>query len=283
MKFTIKTAICGILMLSAVLCACEQAPAKTSENLPAPTEMTVTVLNTGESDAILLSADGYTVLVDAADRDDAGTIADAVKASGGKRIDCLILTHYDKDHIGAVPSLLRSMKIGEIIGANYHSSSGEYEELSAYISSRNVKWTRLTQDETRNFGAMQITMLAPDKQKYSDENNYSIVLTVHYGDTSLLLLGDAMKDRLEEIEGAISGHYDLIKLPHHGEYNKTIERIVKAATPDYAVNCVGEAGHVEAKLRSLLARNKIESLCNCEGDIVLTTDGNNLTVTQKKQ
>lgn len=269
-----------LAVLSLLSCGEEPPATSASSDLPEPTELTLKLLSTGNSDAILLFADGYTILCDTADRDDYTAISQCLNEAGVSRIDCMILTHYDKDHIGSAASLLRDYKVTEILGPNYHSTVNEYEELNTYAASREIPWRRIKEDETLTFGALCIDILAPDKRTYADENNYSLILSLRYGSSSLLLCGDAMKERLNEAIPSLARHYDFIKLPHHGEHNKAVESLIKNCTPDYAVSCVAYASEVEAKLTSLLARNKVTAFVSCDGDLTVVTDGTTLMAVQ---
>ena len=277
----LKRIICYTLLLLTLFAAvgCENFTGDTSsEILPEPTEMKMEVLSTGDSDCILISADGYTILCDLADRDDYELIEAKLREWDVKKIDCIYLTHYDKDHIGSAGAIFRDFEIGEIVGPNYQSKTSEYAELMTYIKSRKMELRRLTAAERKNYGALSVTVNVPSKQYYADENDYSLILTLRYGDTAFLLCGDAMKERLTEALPAVGGHYDLVKLPHHGEYNKAVESLIKSATPGYAVSCVASEGEVEAKLVSLLSRYGVKSFFTCEGGVSVVSDGKTLAV-----
>ena len=270
---------CVLLLLTLLTVGCENNTGDPSSAvLPAPTEMKLEILSTGDSDCILVSADGYTILCDLADRDDYELIEAKLREWDVKKIDCIYLTHYDKDHIGSVSAILRDFKVDEIVGPDYQSKTSEYAELMTYIKSRKMELRRLTASERRNFGALSVEVNVPSKQYYGDENDYSLILSLHYGDTAFLLCGDAMKERLTEALPAVGGHYDLVKLPHHGEYNKAVESLIKSATPGYAVSCVASKSEAEAKLVSLLSRYKVESFLTCEGGVTVVSDGKKLTV-----
>lgn len=270
---------CVLLLLTLLAVGCENNTGDPSSAvLPAPTEMKLEILSTGDSDCILISADGYTILCDLADRDDYELIEAKLREWDVKKIDCIYLTHYDKDHIGSVSAILRDFKVDEIVGPNYQSKTSEYAELMTYIKSRKMELRRLTASERKNYGALSVEVNAPSKQYYADENDYSLILTLRYGDISFLLCGDAMKERLTEALPALGGHYDLVKLPHHGEYNKAVESLIKSVTPAYAVSCVASKGEVEAKLVSLLSRYGVKNYATSEGGVSIVSDGKTLSV-----
>ena len=89
---TALLALCALLSL----CACGAAAPETDGGT-----FSLEILDTGKSDCIIVCMDGVTVVNDAADEDDFDSICAALERRGVQRIDYLILSHYDKDHIGS--------------------------------------------------------------------------------------------------------------------------------------------------------------------------------------
>ena len=103
-------ALCTLL----ALCACGAA-------VPGPENgvFSLDILNSGKSDCIIVCMDGVTVVNDAADEDDFDAICAALDRRGVQRIDYLILSHYDKDHIGSAAALVQAYPVGQILGPDY--------------------------------------------------------------------------------------------------------------------------------------------------------------------
>ena len=76
-----------------------------------------------KSDCIIVCMDGVTVVNDAADEDDFDSICAALERRGVQRIDYLVLSHYDKDHIGSAAALVRAYPVGQILGPDYEENS----------------------------------------------------------------------------------------------------------------------------------------------------------------
>lgn len=93
-----KRCLAALLLLCALLslCACGAAAPETDGGT-----FSLDILDTGKSDCIIVCMDGVTVVNDAADEDDFDSICAALERRGVQRIDYLILSHYDKDHIGS--------------------------------------------------------------------------------------------------------------------------------------------------------------------------------------
>ena len=93
-----KRWLAALLVLCALLslCACGAAAPETDGGT-----FSLDILDTGKSDCIIVCMDGVTVVNDAADEDDFDSICAALERRGVQRIDYLVLSHYDKDHIGS--------------------------------------------------------------------------------------------------------------------------------------------------------------------------------------
>ena len=108
-----KRCLAALLALCALLslCACGAAAPETDGGT-----FSLDILDTGKSDCIIVCMDGVTVVNDAADEDDFDSICAALERRGVQRIDYLVLSHYDKDHIGSAAALVRAYPVGQILG-----------------------------------------------------------------------------------------------------------------------------------------------------------------------
>jgi len=249
------------------------AAAKETEHAP----FTVDFLSTGKSDCAVIRMDGLVILSDAADTDDYETISRCLKSYGISRIDYMILSHYDKDHIGAAAALVRNYTVGMVLCPNYREYSDEYYALEEAVAASAAEMRVLTEDyriETKNGSVLA----DPPDVDYGDDNNNSLITTVTYRDCRMLFLGDAMKKRLEEFEGVMEERYDLIKLPHHGDSNKPLLRILKAARPAWAVEMVSPAEIVEPELLQRLQELNVTLFRTSDGPVHAEWTEEGLTV-----
>lgn len=149
-------------------------------------------LDTGKSDCVLIRMDGLVIVSDTADWDDFSQIDSQLKKYGVTRIDYMILSHYDKDHIGSAARLVEEYPVGLIVGPDYTEFSEPYAALEAAAAEAGVEWVRLTEDwrlETEN-GCI---LLDPPDTDYGDDNNNSLITTIWYGEDSFSLWGTPRK------------------------------------------------------------------------------------------
>ena len=266
-------ALCALLSL----CACGAA----GQNEKDSSTFSLDILDTGKSDCIIVCMDGVTIVNDAADEDDLDSIRAALKRRGVQRIDYLILSHYDKDHIGSAAALVRAYPVGQIVGADYEEESVYLTLLERAAEDGGVPFLRLTEDLTIETENGSVTVDPPDID-YGDDNNNSLITTVTWRGKSFLLPGDAKKNRLNELLGVALDSYELIKLPHHGDSNKPLLKLIAQTAPRYAVATVSPAEEIEDKLLAALAAAGTEVFRTDGGTVsVEWTDGNFAIVQEK--
>lgn len=239
------------------------------------------ILDTGKSDCIIVCMDGVTVVNDAADEDDFNAICAALERRGVQRIDYLVLSHYDKDHIGSAAALVRAYPVGQIVGADYEEESMYLTLLERAAEESGTPFLRLTEDLTVETENGSITIDPPDID-YGDDNNNSLVTTVTWRGKSFLLPGDAKKNRLNELLGVALESYELIKLPHHGDSNKPLVKLIAQTQPRYAVATVSPAEEVESKLLAALAAAGTEVFRTDGGTVSVEWTGTGFAVIQTK-
>lgn len=232
-------------------------------------------LDTGKSDCILIRMDDKVIMCDTADDDDYMKITSVMKSNGIDKIDCMILTHFDKDHIGSSGALIRNFDVGTVYAPEASANSDEYKKLTSALTLRNMELTYLTENTefaTEN-GAVRI--YAPFEESYDDDNSYSLITEIEYKGSVMLLTGDATKQRLSEFLSAETADgYDVIKLPHHGEYTKSLLALLSRAQAKYGiVTCDESKSTVEGKLEKAAAQYELELLFTFDGDIIFEHDG----------
>ena len=81
----------------------------------------------GKADAMLLYTDNSAVLIDTGRKGFGKEILAYLEAEGISSLDKMIITHFDKDHVGGAAKLLHNIPIGEVLQSNYPKESEEYE------------------------------------------------------------------------------------------------------------------------------------------------------------
>lgn len=243
--------------------------------------LTMTFLDTGKSDCIIIEAGESVVVNDAADADDAEAICAFLDERGKTRIAYLILSHFDKDHIGSAADLVSRYEVECVLMPDYEEDSEAYLALMQALKETDTAYERLKKDVSFSVEGVSFYVGAPRESVYENDNNYSLITCVTNEKTRFLLMGDAKKVRTGEFleSEAAKGRYDLIKMPHHGDYTKNLETLFATARPRYAVLTADpERLRVEEETMSLLKAYGCEAYYTDEGPVTAVSDGEEVRV-----
>ena len=111
--------------------------------------MEVAVFGIGRSDAILIKTENHAVMIDTGERQHGLQIADYILGHGISRIDYLIITHFDSDHVGGAYVIINSVDVGAVIVPNYRRETNHVARFEAAMRDAALVATILT--ETMRF------------------------------------------------------------------------------------------------------------------------------------
>ena len=248
-----------------------------------PDLLRMTFLDTGKSDCIVVEAGERVVVNDAADEDDQEMICAFLDSLQTQRIEYLILSHFDKDHIGSAAKLLRRYEVGCVLMPDYQEDSEPYLALMEALQETGTESRRLRESYQFSLEKVAFYVDAPKETAYENDNNYSLITCVTCNRNEILLMGDAQKQRTEEFleSSHLPQNCDLIKMPHHGDYNKRLRDLFTKVQPKYAVLTAGaERSRVEEETLALLEACRCSARYTDEGTVTVTSDGVNLQVWQ---
>ena len=92
--------------------------------------VTVTFYDMGKADAALITAeDGSRILIDAGTNKGGKKLAERFAEEGIERLDAMIITHFDKDHVGGADKILESVSVARVIVPQYEKESKQYAQF----------------------------------------------------------------------------------------------------------------------------------------------------------
>lgn len=265
--------ILSILLCLAVLTGC--APSSESG-------MDIYTFSIGKADCSLLSFDGLNVLIDAGEEDDGADIVKKLKALQVEKLDLVILTHFDKDHIGGFPAVSAAIPIERVILPDYVRDSKQYEAMADALEKKSIPAERLTDDVSFQLGQASFLVWAASKEydpEKGNDNQLSLVTSITYGQTRLLFMADAEGGWLKDLcyQGYELG-CDVIKFPCHGKWQKNVPALLALSLPQYAIVTDSDKNPAAVETLDALGTLDITTLRTIDGDIHLFTDGKKVTV-----
>lgn len=239
----------------------------------------LTVLKVGKADAIVLQSSGYVILIDTGEDEDSREILDFLKKRKISRLDAMIVTHYDKDHVGGADGVLQAMDVQVLYDANYEADSDDYREYLAAIAACGVDRVRVTAPLTLAFGQLTLRLL-PTLLDTDSDNDNSLVLCASDGLHTFLFAADAEEARTDELLAEGIGHHDVLKLPHHGRYKENLAALLDAVSPEFALITDSDKNPAAEETLRLLEDRGIDTYQTREGPISVLSGKGGITVRQ---
>ena len=270
----------------------------------------VEFLDVGQGDSALVTApDGTTILIDGGgqpslswtnndsevgeprfERDTRSVgervVSEYLWSRGLDRVDYLIATHADADHIDGLNDIARNFKVRAAIVARVPMGDREFAKFAQTLNTAGVPLAIVGNGDVIQLGNVLIDVLWPTPVHAANlpsRNNDSIVLRIRFGERSFLFTADIEKEtEAGLVKTGIDLHTDVLKVAHHGSKTSSTEQFVAAARPTIAIISVGRHsmfGHPHKEVVERWRAAGAEVLTTGEkGTISIVTDGSDLRV-----
>ena len=250
------------------------------------------MLNVGQGDSLFVeSPTGTQILIDGGPARKVISQLNRIMSPFDKEIDAFIITNPDQDHIGGFLDVLKIYKVGRVFEPGTLNDSKTFQNLKTEIKNKNIpnilakKGMRLDMG-----GGVVIDILFPDREVSAwATNDGSVVARLTYGQTSVLLAGDATTKTEKIILGENSKAVlksVVLKVGHHGSRTSTSAEFVKAVSPDYAMISNGQNnkyGHPHQDTLDILAQFGAKIFrTDLLGAVIMKSDGEKETFLFKK-
>ncbi len=246
------------------------------------TILTINCFDVGKGDAFLLTTKNSAVMIDTGYKENGEDLAKAVKASGHDRLDMLIISHFDKDHVGGASKVVKNIPIDRILTTRVTNDNKRTTKFLEALEKQNKTQEVVSTDTEIILDNVTYSISAPEKPSYgeSEDNNSSLLVKATLGDTSMLFTGDAEDPRLSEIIEKTDLTSTVLKLPHHGSYFLLLPDLIEKVNPRYAVITSSYDKPEDDATNTLLKSKGITPYYTKEGDITITLTGEEIGVSQ---
>ncbi|EJU24513.1 metallo-beta-lactamase domain protein [Peptoanaerobacter stomatis] len=277
-KINLKQKIIIILLLTSLIYTLYQ---KLQDIYNPSTTLQVHFIDVGQGDStLIITPDKKTVLIDAGDEQHSSRTTGYIKSQGIDKLDLVIATHPDADHIGGMDKVIKNFDIGMFSMPLVSKDTKQYKEIKKELKNKKLKNKPLYTGDGLSIGKdVKLQILSPQKNKtYSDTNEYSIVARLLYKEVSFLFMADAtMENEIAIINDFDDIRADVLKLGHHGSSTSTSDYFLGKVNPSIGVISCGKNnkyGHPHKEVMNLLEKYNIMIFRTDEqGSIVLYSDG----------
>ena len=237
--------------------------------------------NAGKADAILLSKNDKHIMIDTGEESLSKEILNYLNKKNITKIDYLIITHFDKDHVGSASKIIDNLEIGEVLESNYPKNSDYYNNYKKSLENKNIEAKVINGNYEINLDDISLVVNGPDHiYDKNESNNSSLIVSVTYKDNKFLFMGDAENARIEDFLSINDETYDFLKVPYHGNYLKKLDDLFKTKGFKYAVITSSIQKMEDTKTIDLLNKYNVKYYLTRQGDIDILSDGKNIKIKQ---
>jgi len=260
-------------------------------NLSSVSDLQVIFFDVGQGDSIFIETpQNHQIIIDSGP--DNKTLLEKVSSVmpyWDKTIDLIILTHTDSDHISGFFELLDNYVVENILWSGVSGDSSKSKKWEEMIALEEANIIYSNNIDKIILGNVVMDIISPDDyiiEKYvKNANDISVVSKMTYKDSSFLFVGD-ITNKVEKEIADEDIFADVLKVSHHGSRHSTYEEFLNMVDPLIAVIQVGKNsyGHPTDDVLTRLSNFGIKVLRNdVDGDIKISTDGNNYKIITNKK
>ena len=259
-----------------------------------PTGLTVTFLDVGQGDGIVLRSASHVILVDCGSSQQKSVgekvLMPYLRSQGVTHVDLAVMTHGDQDHINGIRYLLEHPESGIRLGGLMMPKAGNdeiYGKMAELAKKQEIPvYYASAGDRIENIAGkgVYIECLSPDGEaEFSDRNEESLVFRVTYDRFSMMLTGDMEAGGEENlVESGVLSPVTVLKAGHHGSATSSGENFLEKLSPEITVLSYGRKnryGHPAKEVKERLGNIGSEILeTGISGAVMIETDGKKMKV-----
>ncbi len=303
MKADKRLLVALLVGIVAVTCVTAGCTSNTSPSSPTPTvhasgtlplisqvtgaNLTMTAIDVGQGDALILTfPHNESMLIDGGEEDKGATVVAYLHSAGVTRLNGVVATHPDSDHIGGLLAVLKTVPVDHVYDLGLPKTSDVYGEFLQLIAQKNISYSKSRAGDSIAVDpdtiVSVINPLPSTPTTDAPDNDHSIVIKATYQRISYLLTGDAESPAEARMISMYNCSAYVLKVGHHGSRAASSAAFLKAVMPRVAVISVGannSYGHPAPQvLARLAAVNATVYRTDTQGTIVVTTNGQTVDV-----
>ena len=218
-----------------------------------PRDLKINFVDVGQGDStFIITPKNKTILIDGGGSNtgsfDVGenTLLPYILDKGYNKIDLMIISHFDSDHVGGLLTILEEIKVEKVLIAKQEEQSENYKRFLNIVKEKNIPVIVGKRGDKINIEKdLYLDILFPESEQIEENviNNNSLVFNIHYNNFSMLFTGDIeeiAEKRIIEITNKSKLKADIIKIPHHGSKTSSTRELLEIVLPKIALIGVGK-------------------------------------------
>lgn len=309
--------ICGLILCCTVLLTgCSQGGGQSSDTATnskaeAKGQLTISMLDIGQGDAVLIQTGAKNILIDTGDdkyyedgkkgKENTQLLTELQKLKID-HIDTLVMTHAHADHIGKADKVIAQYGVKELVYNGIPSTSKYFINALKAAKANGTQQVKVKAGDVLDFGnGVSFEIVSPSQRmidedtaaikakKKVDVNNESVVGRLTFGNFAMLFTGDA-EGPVEKDMAASYGKKlkcQVLKAGHHGSKTSSTAEFLKLVQPESVVMSLGvnnQYGHPHEALLNRLQKQGIKNIyrTDANGTITIVSDGSSYSITTEK-
>ena len=309
--------ICGLILCCTVLLTgCGQGGGQSSDTATnskaeAKGQLTISMLDIGQGDAVLIQTGAKNILIDTGDdkyyedgkkgKENTQLLTELQKLKID-HIDTLVMTHAHADHIGKADKVIAQYGVKELVYNGIPSTSKYFINALKAAKANGAQQVKVKAGDVLDFGnGVSFEIVSPSQslidedtaaikaKKKVDVNNESVVGRLTFGNFAMLFSGDA-EGPVEKDMAASYGKKlkcQVLKAGHHGSKTSSTAEFLKLVQPESVVMSLGvnnQYGHPHEALLNRLQKQGVKNIyrTDANGTITIVSDGSSYSITTEK-
>lgn len=223
------------------------------------------MIDVGQGDSILFVSNNNSMLLDTGgsinsslDKWSVGDdLVTFLRSKGIRRIDTILISHGDMDHIGEYFKIVKYFKVDNVYLNSNQLNSIEKRVVTDSLNN-NINIAKLKKGDNISLGNFNFLVI---NNSFTDENDASTVLFGMISSSKLLLMGDASVRSEQDIINSYNlPKIDILKVGHHGSNTSSSKKFINEINPKYSLISVGENnryGHPKKSVLNTLSNSEI--------------------------
>ena len=254
--------------------------------------MSVWFLDVGQGDCTIIRCDGEVMVIDGGMPDSSDKVFTFLRdVLSCHQVKYVIATHPHEDHVGGLSAVFNKAPVDLLLSPVPEWENKAFTSLMDLAKKSGTPVIVPAEGDQLALGSALITILHcwPEAVKWREEavNDMSIVVRIDYGNTSMIVTGDAEEaSEFMMIGAGAELKADVLRIGHHGSYTASSREFLKAVSPKYAVISCGKwnaYGHPHGSVLNNLKKINAEVYrTDLQGTICCTSDGESFTFSAEK-